>query len=102
VLLHHFLWYVKFLLLTSTVPNSGQKLERLKYRTEEWDHDVIQYLIKLQETKPVVWCGDLNVAILDIDVHNPKGNVSVFHKLTSCRKRLLVLPMKKERVSDVF
>lgn len=60
--------------ITSYVPNSGQKLERLKYRTEEWDRDVIEYLLNLQETKPVVWCGDLNVAIMDIDVHNPKGN----------------------------
>eukprot|EP01080_Neovahlkampfia_damariscottae_P009802 gene9802-2127_t len=68
--------YEKFFLVCTYVPNAGQKLERLKYRTEEWDPDMLDYLKKLEEDKPVVWTGDLNCAILDIDVHNPKTNKS--------------------------
>ncbi|KAL0482630.1 AP endonuclease [Acrasis kona] len=64
----------EYYFVVSYVPNSGSKLERLDYRTEEWDVDMFKYLNTLQEKKPVIWTGDLNVAILDIDVHNPKGN----------------------------
>lgn len=71
--------YPEMYLVCTYVPNSGQKLERLKYRTQEWDPAMFSYLKKLEQTKPVVWTGDLNVAILEIDVHNPKGNVSVIH-----------------------
>ncbi|KAG2374318.1 hypothetical protein C9374_010888 [Naegleria lovaniensis] len=66
--------YEDVYLVNTYVPNSGQKLERLDYRTTEWDVDMLNYLKKLEATKPVVWTGDLNVAVLDIDVHNPKGN----------------------------
>jgi len=66
--------YEDLYLINTYVPNSGQKLERLDYRTKEWDVDLLKYMKKLEETKPVVWTGDLNVAVLDIDVHNPKGN----------------------------
>ncbi|KAL9645531.1 hypothetical protein ABK040_000595 [Willaertia magna] len=66
--------YEDLYLINTYVPNSGQKLERLDYRTTEWDVDMLNYLKNLEKTKPIVWTGDLNVAILDIDVHNPKGN----------------------------
>lgn len=58
------------------VPNSGAKLERLTYRTEQWDPAFYDHLVKLSAVKPVVLCGDLNVAHLDIDIHDPKKNVS--------------------------
>ncbi|PVD28107.1 hypothetical protein C0Q70_10689 [Pomacea canaliculata] len=73
----------KFYLVTAYVPNSGQGLVRLKYRTEEWDVDFRKYLKGLEEKKPVVLCGDLNVAHLEIGKHfllsfvylkNPKSN----------------------------
>jgi len=67
--------YPDLYLVNTYVPNSGQKLERLDERTNEWDKAMGQYIDKLQKKKPVVWCGDLNVAILDIDIHDPKKNV---------------------------
>lgn len=64
--------YEKFYLINTYIPNSGQKLERLEYRTKEWDPDFFEYLKTLEKTKPIIWTGDLNVSILDIDVHDPK------------------------------
>ncbi|KAL8559473.1 DNA-(apurinic or apyrimidinic site) lyase [Nucella lapillus] len=66
--------FEKFYLVTSYVPNSGQGLVRLKYRTQEWDEDFSAYLKELDGKKPVVLCGDLNVAHLEIDLKNPKNN----------------------------
>lgn len=61
-----------FYLVNCYVPNSGQKLERLTYRTEEWDPYFFSYLKSLESTgKPVILTGDLNVAHLDLDIHNP-------------------------------
>ncbi|MCA9399217.1 MAG: exodeoxyribonuclease III [Candidatus Omnitrophica bacterium] len=67
--------FSKFFLVNVYVPNSKRKLERLSYRTEEWDVDFLKYLKKLEKRKPVVFCGDLNVAHTEIDLANPKGNV---------------------------
>jgi exodeoxyribonuclease-3 len=69
--------YSEFYLIVCYIPNSGQKLERLKYRTEEWDPAMLEMLKELVESKKkhVIWTGDLNVAHLDIDIHDPKGNV---------------------------
>ena len=64
----------KFFLVSSYVPNAGQKLERLSYRTKEWDLDFRQYLNNLKKQKPTILTGDLNVAHNDIDITNPKGN----------------------------
>ncbi|GAB5369186.1 hypothetical protein AAMO2058_001384000 [Amorphochlora amoebiformis] len=55
------------------VPNSGLKLERLKYRTETWDPAFREKLVNLDKKKPIVWCGDLNVAHGDVDVANWKA-----------------------------
>lgn len=44
------------------IPNSSRGLVRLDYRTKEWDVDFRKYLKSLADKKPVVWCGDLNVA----------------------------------------
>jgi exodeoxyribonuclease-3 len=62
-----------FYLVTVYTPNSGSELKRLAYR-QEWDKDFNDYLKKLEETKPVLLCGDLNVAHKDIDLARPKPN----------------------------
>uniref|UniRef100_A0A0B7A5W0 DNA repair nuclease/redox regulator APEX1 n=1 Tax=Arion vulgaris TaxID=1028688 RepID=A0A0B7A5W0_9EUPU len=64
----------KFFLVNVYVPNSGRGLPRLDYRTKEWDVDFRKYLKSLDEKKPVILCGDLNVAHHEIDIRNPKGN----------------------------
>ncbi|KAI0209148.1 DNA-(apurinic or apyrimidinic site) lyase [Lamellibrachia satsuma] len=64
----------KFYVVTSYVPNAGRGLVRLEYRSKEWDPDFRDYLRKLDEKKPVILCGDLNVAHLEIDLANPKSN----------------------------
>lgn len=62
-----------FWLVTVYTPNSGQELARLDYRTT-WDAAFLAHLKKLEETKPVVVCGDLNVAHKPIDLKNDKSN----------------------------
>jgi len=62
-----------FFLVNVYVPNSGQKLERLGYR-ETWDSDFRNYLKNLEKIKPVILCGDLNVAHKPIDLKNDKSN----------------------------
>ena len=63
-----------FYLVNVYVPNSKRELERLPYRTKEWDVDFLKFLKKLEKTKPVVFCGDMNVAHKEIDLTNPKAN----------------------------
>lgn len=55
------------------VPNSKQQLERLSYRMK-WEDAFFSYVKKLEETKPVIYCGDLNVAHEEIDLKNPSSN----------------------------
>ncbi len=63
----------QFFLVNVYVPNSGQGLSRLEYR-QEWDAAFLKYLKKLQSQKPVVLCGDMNVAHRAIDLKNDKSN----------------------------
>ena len=63
----------KFYLVNCYTPNSKRELERLDYRMI-WEDEFRNYLIKLNEIKPVVMCGDLNVAHEEIDLKNPKTN----------------------------
>ena len=65
--------YDDFYLVNVYVPNSGQKLERLDYR-KGWDTDFRNYLKNLERTKPIILCGDLNVAHRAIDLKNDKAN----------------------------
>jgi len=65
--------YDKFFLVNVYVPNAKRDLSRLGYR-QGWDRDFLAYLKGLEKTKPVVWCGDLNVAHTEIDLARPKGN----------------------------
>ena len=66
--------YDGFFLVNVYVPNSKGDLSRLGYRHESWDPDLKDYLIELRHKKPVVLCGDLNVAHQEIDLANPKTN----------------------------
>ena len=63
----------KFYMITVYTPNSQNELARLPYRME-WEDAFLSYLKKLEENKPVVFCGDLNVAHKEIDLKNPKSN----------------------------
>lgn len=65
--------YEDFYLVTAYVPNSQDGLRRLDYR-QQWDKDLRVYLKELETKKPVVLCGDLNVAHREIDLKNPKSN----------------------------
>lgn len=62
-----------FYFITVYVPNSQDGLKRLDYRMQ-WEDDFLSYINKLQEKKPVIYCGDLNVAHKEIDLKNPKTN----------------------------
>ena len=63
----------EFYLVTCYTPNSQDGLRRLDYRMQ-WEDDFRQYLMRLDEKKPVILCGDLNVAHEEIDLKNPKTN----------------------------
>lgn len=63
----------EYFVVNAYVPNSGQELVRLGYR-ETWDNAMLSYLKSLEKKKPVIYCGDLNVAHQPIDLANPKSN----------------------------
>ena len=65
--------YEDFYLVTVYTPNSQDGLKRLDYRMK-WEDDFLSYIKSLDEKKPVVYCGDLNVAHTEIDLKNPKSN----------------------------
>ena len=65
--------YEKFYLINVYVPNSQEKLKRLDYRMK-WEDDIREFLTTLSSIKPVVMCGDLNVAHREIDLKNPASN----------------------------
>ena len=65
--------YPDYYVVTVYTPNSQDGLARLDYRMK-WEDDFFAYLKKLEENKPVIFCGDLNVAHQEIDLKNPKSN----------------------------
>ena len=65
--------FADYYLVTVYTPNSGRGLPRLEYRAA-WDKRFLKYLQSLEEKRPVILCGDLNVAHTEIDLANPKGN----------------------------
>jgi len=65
--------YEQFYLVCCYTPNAQDGLARLPYRME-WEDDLREYLMSLDKVKPVVYCGDLNVAHEEIDLKNPKTN----------------------------
>ena len=65
--------FKKFYMVNIYTPNSKRELERLDYR-QIWEDEIRKYLLKLNADKPVIMCGDLNVAHKEIDLKNPKTN----------------------------
>ena len=65
--------YPAYYLTTVYVPNSQEELKRLEYRMR-WEDDFLSYMKNLEQMKPVIYCGDLNVAHKEIDLKNPKTN----------------------------
>ena len=65
--------FENYYIVTIYTPNSKKELERLAYRME-WEDEIRKYLLHLNEKKPVIMCGDLNVAHKEIDLKNPKTN----------------------------
>ena len=65
--------FEKFYYVTAYVPNSQDGLKRLDYRIR-WEDDIKEHLNSLKNDKPVIYCGDLNVAHKEIDLKNPKTN----------------------------
>jgi exodeoxyribonuclease-3 len=66
--------YEKFWLVTVYTPNAKDDLSRLALRQKHWDPAFLEYCQFLEKTKPVVFCGDLNVAHTELDLANPKPN----------------------------
>jgi len=65
--------YPDYYLVTVYVPNSQRELTRLAYR-QQWEAAFLHYIKTLEQSKPVIYCGDLNVAHREIDLKNPKAN----------------------------
>ena len=63
-----------YYLVNVYTPNSKRELTRLQYRYRQWDPDFLDYICSLEALKPAIFCGDLNVAHLEIDLANPKTN----------------------------
>ena len=66
--------FTNYYLVNVYTPNSKRELTRLSYRYKEWDPDFMEYVCSLEKSKPVIFCGDLNVAHREIDLANPKTN----------------------------
>ena len=66
--------YDSFYFVNAYVPNAQDELKRIDYRME-FEDDMRDYLLSLEEKKPIIYCGDLNVAHCEIDLKNPKTNV---------------------------
>jgi exodeoxyribonuclease-3 len=67
--------YEKFHLVTAYTPNSKEDLSRVPLRRDHWDPLILEYCRCLEQTKPVVYCGDMNVAHTEMDLAEPKRNV---------------------------
>lgn len=65
--------FPEYYVVTVYTPNAQRELTRLDYRMQ-WEEDFLKYLKSLEEKKPVIFCGDLNVAHQEIDLKNPKSN----------------------------
>lgn len=67
--------FTDFWVVTCYTPNSKGDLSRLTLRYDSWDRAMVAYLQQLEKTKPVLYCGDMNVAHQEIDLANPKPNI---------------------------
>jgi exodeoxyribonuclease-3 len=91
--------FEKFYMITIYTPNAKRELERLEYR-QEWEDDFRNYLEKLNNKKPVILCGDLNVAHKEIDLKNPKTNRHSSGFTDEEREKMTLL--LKENFTDTF
>ena len=91
--------YENFYLVNAYVPNSQEELKRLPYRMV-FEDDMRDYLNKLDSKKPVIYCGDLNVAHEEIDIKNPKANE--FNAGFSIEERMKMSELLESGFSDVF
>jgi exodeoxyribonuclease-3 len=66
--------YAAFFLVTVYTPNAKEDLSRLPLRAKHWDPAFLAYCLQLEKKKPVIFCGDLNVAHTELDLANPKAN----------------------------
>ena len=83
--------FPEYYVVTVYTPNAQRELTRLDYRMR-WEDAFLAYLKKLEETKPVIFCGDLNVAHREIDLKNPRsnrGNAGFTDQERACFTRLL-------------
>jgi len=91
--------FENFYMVNCYTPNSKRELERLEYR-QEWEDDFRNYLEKLNNKKPVILCGDLNVAHKEIDLKNPKTNRHSAGFTDEEREKMTLL--LKENFTDSF
>lgn len=91
--------FSEFYLINCYAPNSGRELARLKYRME-WEDKFKEYLKKLDKNKPIIICGDLNVAHKEIDLKNPKTNTKSAGFTNEEREKFSNL--LKERFTDTY
>ena len=66
--------FKNYYLINVYTPNAKRDLSRLEYREKEWDKDFLNFLKNLEKEKPIIFCGDLNVAHQEIDLKNPSTN----------------------------
>ena len=88
-----------FYLVNAYVPNAQPELKRLDFRSK-WEEKILKYMKKLDKVKPVVYCGDLNVAHEEIDLKNPKSNVGM--PGFSDEERSMMTNLLKNGFVDVF
>lgn len=91
--------YENFYLVNAYVPNAQPELKRIDFRTD-WENKLLKHLKKLDKLKPVVYCGDLNVAHEEIDLKNPKQNVG--QPGFSDEERSMMTKLLSSGFSDVF
>ena len=91
--------YDTFYLINAYVPNAQPELARIDFRTE-YEDKLLKYLKKLDKKKPIVYCGDLNVAHEEIDLKNPKSNVGM--PGFSDEERSMMTRLLKNDFVDVF
>lgn len=93
--------FKEYYLVHVYTPNSGAGLVRLKYRINTWDKNFRKYCNKLQQKKPIIICGDLNVANEEIDIANPKSNKKNAG-FTDEERKSFKLTLNKLKLIDTF
>lgn len=93
--------YSKFFIVNAYVPNSKPDLSRLDYRVNVWEPAIIKYLNELQEIKPIIYVGDLNVAPNELDIHTVKGHEKS-HGFTIEERTAFAKLIKECKLIDTF